>query len=134
MRARVVLLQRVHEIAALLIEPHQCSMHRLLQRIDAQRALRGCNRFVERTAPRLMIDELRVCAQRRAMQSIAFGEHPLIESLLAELKAFQKIAAIHCDGLLERFFRSAAEECFEVGDVGGDERVVDAEEIRLFDQ
>ena len=109
-------------------------MHRLLQRVQAQRGLRGGDGFVQRAAPGLHLHELCVRAQRHAMQAVALRDQPLVEALFIDAEAFHEVAAIERDGFAERGLRSRGDERLELGHVAVDEGLVHSEEVALLDQ
>jgi hypothetical protein len=59
-------------------------VHRLLQRVDAQRALGDGDGLVDRVAARQHLGEVRVCAEREPVQPVALRDHPLVEALLID--------------------------------------------------
>ena len=133
-RGRLVLLQRVDQIAALHVEPHQSAVDRLLKNVDAQRALSGGDRFVDRPSSRLHLQELHVTAQGHAMQPVALCDHPLVETLFVDLKTVEQITAIQMRRFRQRLFRPRCDERFERRDVARHQRFIESEEIVFLDE
>src|SRR2546423_8103455 len=126
-RARLELLDGVEEIAALHVQTHERAMDRLLENVDAKRALRGDDGVIDCPAARLQLQQLRVRAKGHAMQTVALSRHPLIQSFFVDLKSIEKIAAVKLRRFCKSFFGSSSDERLERPDIALHHWILQAE-------
>src|SRR5262249_6625431 len=92
--ARLVLPEGGAPPAESLVEAHQRSMGRLLQRIERDEPERGLEGALERRRPLLMSEKLGQGLHGQLSQAVSLSDQPVLEERSAEGEALEEIAAI----------------------------------------
>jgi hypothetical protein len=117
-----------------LVQPHQCAMRALLERIDPEQ--RHCVPDGRRNVAAFLVvrEQRRVCAHRPLANELALGGEPTLERLLVDGQALEEVATVQRHGPRQRARRSAPGQLQERAHVTLHARRIEHHGARIADQ
>ena len=115
-----ILIERLSGVAHLAVEPHEATVHVLLDRIDGQEPQSGLHRRLAFSMPLLVSQKLVQALDGQGIEPPAFADQPLLEWALVEIKTLQELAPVEREGTGQRHRIPATHRILEFTHVDDD--------------